>query len=119
MTGRPEEALQNLRYLGLTQMHVARQTGHTPQEVSQWVHGRASAPKPVLAWLGQYATILRQRIEIEYLQSRLRGNLDHAQMRGITPLRDPDYDQFNLRERSPRGQRIERRLTVTTRRVAQ
>lgn len=98
----PENFLADLTYLGFTQAHVARETGHTPQAVSNWAHARRPIPKGVLAWLRQAARIHALRLETEYLQKRLRVCLDRGKANGLAPVEDPDYDR-NLAKRSPRG----------------
>lgn len=110
----PEKFLEDLSSLGFTQAHVARETGHTPQAVSNWAHGRRQIPKGVLAWLQQAARIRALRDETEYLQRRLRACLDYEKANGLVPLDHPEYDR-SLAKRSQKGIRVVRRKTVIRR----
>ena len=110
----PEKLLDDLTYLGFTQAHLARETGHTQQAVGNWVHGRRPIPKGVLAWLRKAGCERALILEIEYLQARLRDCLDREKANGFAPISDPDYDQ-RLAKRSPKGIRIIRRKTVIRR----
>lgn len=111
---RPENFLDDLTCLGFTQAHVARETGHTPQAMGNWAHGRRPIPKVILTWLRREASIEALLLENEYLRNRLRACLDREAVNGLAPIRDPDYDS-RLRKQSPKGMRILRRKTVTRR----
>lgn len=48
----PGRFLSDLKYLGLTQIFVARETGFPLREVNSWAHGRQDIPLVVLNGFG-------------------------------------------------------------------